>query len=187
MLEQEIVQGSTMKDWSDDPSYYERTFDHGTTFRSLAKLIMAEKKEMFYLTMHWTHFILRLYGIRHMVKDHLDRGNPLLPHGILFPINSMGSSHRQDSTYHRLCYTIVEHWLEREIAQWVLPMKDRSDGLSHHERTLLQRSYISLHGWKRLWCCILANIGLQRVNVRLEWNVLSTAIWCQTYSKGIFR
>ena len=31
---------------------------------------------------------------------------------------------------------VVEHWLEREIAQWVRPMKDRSDDPSHHERTL---------------------------------------------------
>ena len=36
---------------------------------------------------------------------------------------------------------VVEHWLEREIAQWVHPMKDRSDDPSHHERTLLPRSY----------------------------------------------
>ena len=38
-------------------------------------------------------FHLRLYGIRHMVKDHSDseRGNPLSPHGLLFPINSKGS------------------------------------------------------------------------------------------------
>ena len=51
------------------------------------------RKEMFYLTMHSTHFILWLYGIRHMVKDHSDseRGNPLPPHGLLFPINSKGS------------------------------------------------------------------------------------------------
>ena len=27
---------------------------------------------MFYLTTHSTHFILRLYGVRHMVKDHSD-------------------------------------------------------------------------------------------------------------------
>ena len=39
---------------------------------------------------------------------------------------------------------VVEHWLEREIVQWVHPMKDRSDDPSHHERTLLPRSYISL-------------------------------------------
>ena len=31
---------------------------------------------------------------------------------------------------------VVEHWLEREIAQRVHPMKDRSDDPSHHERTL---------------------------------------------------
>ena len=31
-------------------------------------------------------FYLRLYGIGHMVNDHSDseRGNPLLPHGLLF-------------------------------------------------------------------------------------------------------
>ena len=37
-------------------------------------------------------FYLRLYGVGHMVKDHSDseRGNPLPPHGLLFPINSKG-------------------------------------------------------------------------------------------------
>ena len=50
------------------------------------------RKEMFYLTTHSTHFILRLYGVGHMVKDHSDseRGNPPPPHGLLFPINSKG-------------------------------------------------------------------------------------------------
>ena len=43
---------------------------------------------------------------------------------------------------------VVEHWLEREIAQWVHPMKDRSDDPPHHERTLLPRSYISLPNLK---------------------------------------
>ena len=38
-------------------------------------------------------FYLRLYGIRHMVKDHSDceKGNPLPPHRLLFPISSKGS------------------------------------------------------------------------------------------------
>ena len=38
-------------------------------------------------------FYLRLYGVRHMVKDHSDseRGNLLLSHGLLFPISSKGS------------------------------------------------------------------------------------------------
>ena len=38
-------------------------------------------------------FYLRLYGVRHMVKDHSDseKGNPLPPHRLLFSINSKGS------------------------------------------------------------------------------------------------
>ena len=53
-------------------------------------LVMIGRKEMFYLTTHSTHFILRLYDVGHMVKDHSDskRGNPLPPHGLLFLINS---------------------------------------------------------------------------------------------------
>ena len=66
---------------------------------------------MFYLTTHSTHFSYGLYGVRHMVKDHSDseKGNPLPPHRLLFPINSKGyflaPSHRQDSICHGLCYT----------------------------------------------------------------------------------
>ena len=38
-------------------------------------------------------FYLRLYGIRHMVKDYSDseKGNPLPPHRLFFPINTKGS------------------------------------------------------------------------------------------------
>ena len=56
-------------------------------------------------------FYLRLYGIRHMVKDHSDskKGNPLPPHRLPFRLTTrvlfMAPSHRQDSTYHGLCYT----------------------------------------------------------------------------------
>ena len=54
-------------------------------------------------------FYVRLYGVRHMVKDHSDseRGNQLLSHGLFFSIDSKGSfiCTRQDSTYHSLCYT----------------------------------------------------------------------------------
>ena len=56
-------------------------------------------------------FYLRLYGVRHMVKDHSDseKGNLMPPHRLLFPITAMvilhAPFHRQDSTYHGLCYT----------------------------------------------------------------------------------
>ena len=38
-------------------------------------------------------FYLRLYGVRHMVKDHSDseKGHPLPPHRLLLSINSKGS------------------------------------------------------------------------------------------------
>ena len=38
-------------------------------------------------------FYLRLYGVRHMVKDYSDneKGNPLPPHRLLLWINSKGS------------------------------------------------------------------------------------------------
>ena len=47
---------------------------------------------MCYLTMHSTHFIYG-YMVLDMVKDHSDseKGNLLLPHRLLFPINSNGS------------------------------------------------------------------------------------------------
>ena len=53
-------------------------------------LIFYKLKEMFYLMTHSTHFYLRLYGVRHMVKDHSDseKGNLLPPHRLLFLINS---------------------------------------------------------------------------------------------------
>ena len=96
-------------------------------------------------------FYLRLYGVGHMVKDHSDseRGNPLPPHGLLFPINSKGSFictipqtglQIPRPLLHQLWST---GWNEK-IAQCVHPTKDRSDDPSHHERTLLPRSYISL-------------------------------------------
>ena len=60
-----------------------------------------------------------------MVKDHSDfEGNPLPPvQVLLFPINSKvflyASSHIQDSRYHAFVTPVVEHWLEREISQWI--------------------------------------------------------------------
>ena len=70
-------------------------------------------------------FYLRLCGVRHMVKDHSDseRGYPLAPHGLLFPISSKGSFIYiiPDRIIHTTAFVtpVVEHWLEREIAQWV--------------------------------------------------------------------
>ena len=55
-----------------------------------------------------------------MVKDHSDseKGNP---------------HHPTDRIAHTTAFVIpvVEHWLEREIVQWVHPMKDRSEDPSN--------------------------------------------------------
>ena len=56
--------------------------------------------------------------VRHMVKDHSDSeiGNTYHHIGYSFRLAASvllyASSHRQDNT-------VVEHWLEREISQWV--------------------------------------------------------------------
>ena len=77
---------------------------------------------MFYLMMHSTHFTygrkegnvlfnnalntcyLRLYGVRHMLKDHSDseRGNPMLAHAFRLVAWFLlyAPSYSQDSTYH---------------------------------------------------------------------------------------
>ena len=100
-------------------------------------------------------FYLRLYGVRHMVKDHSDseKGNPL--HRLLFPINSKGSfiCTIPQRGYHIPRPLLHQSWStgwNDKIAQWVHPMKDRSDDPSHHERTLLPRSYISLLCWHKV-------------------------------------
>ena len=73
-----------------------------------------------------------------MVKDHSDseKGNPLSPHGLLLSINSkvFFICTIPDRIAHTTAFVIpvVEHWLEREIAQWV-------DPTTH--RTMSERSY----------------------------------------------
>ena len=64
--------------------------ERGVTSKKVAMSCRIGRKEMFYLTTHSTHFILWLYGVGHMVKDHLDSeiGNLLPPHGLLFLISS---------------------------------------------------------------------------------------------------
>ena len=113
-----------------------------------------EGREMVYLTTHTTHFILRLYGVEHMVKDHSDneRGNPLLPHGILFPINSKGSFYmhhpskgsfmciilQMGNTYHGLCYTSLGALVgTKKNCSMGPPL--RIDPTTH--RTMIERSY----------------------------------------------
>ena len=84
-----------------------------------------------------------------MVKDHSDseRGNPLPQHRLLFPISLQWlfyKHHTTDKISHSTAFvtSVMKHWLEREIVQWV--HYEGAIRPSHHERTVLPRSYISL-------------------------------------------
>ena len=84
-------------------------------------MLSASLNKIFHST-----FYLRLYDVRHMVKDHSDseRGNPLPRFRLFFPISSKGSF-ICTIPIDRIAHTtaigtpVVKHWLEREIAQWV--------------------------------------------------------------------
>ena len=105
--------------------------------------------------------------------------------------------HPTDRIVHTTAFVtpVVEHWLEREIAQLVHPMKDRSDDPSHHERTLLPQSYISLPNADELSyisgiCFSGALVASERMkeifnifNDALN-TFLFTSIWRRTYGKG---
>ena len=51
---------------------------------------IIERESTFLFNDALNTFYLRLYGVRHMVKDHSDseKGNPLPPHRLLLSINS---------------------------------------------------------------------------------------------------
>ena len=99
------------------------------------------EREIFYLTTHSTHFI---YG--YMASDIWLRTILIVREETR--CRHIGYSFRLAARVllyapsHRIAHTtafvtpVVGHWLEREIAPWVHPMKDRSDDPSHHERML---------------------------------------------------
>ena len=88
-------------------------------------------------------FYLRLYGIGHMIEDHSDseRRNPLPPlPGLLFSISIIllyAPSHRQDSTYHSLCY--ISHGALAETKNTSVGLPWRINPTTH--RTMSKRSY----------------------------------------------
>ena len=72
---EKLLNGSTMRDGEADLSHHEG---------KEGNVLFNDALNTFYL---------RLYGVRHMVKDHSDseKGNLLPPHRLLFPISSKGS------------------------------------------------------------------------------------------------
>ena len=70
---------------------FSKFMDTNTYFNPHIKVFERERNVLFNDALNT--FYLRLYGIRHMVKDHSDseKGNPLPPHRLLLSINSKGS------------------------------------------------------------------------------------------------
>ena len=113
------------------------------------------EREVFYLTTHSTHFIygymawdIWLRTIMIVRKEtrcrHIGYSYRLTARVLLY-----APSHRQDNTYHGLCYTSRGALAGTEIAQWVHPMKDWSDDPSHHERRKKEwMKCIKVHGTK---------------------------------------
>ena len=101
---------------------------------------------------------LSLYGVGYMVKDYSDSesGKMLPPHGLLFSISSKGfyMHHPTDRITHTTAFVtpVVEHWLEREIAQWVhhegpIPTTHRTmSECSYHRATSRSPFYIKGSG-----------------------------------------
>ena len=93
--------------------------------------IQEGRKEMFYLMMHSTHFIYSymasniLWRTTPIAREEICCKNMCYSFRLTARVLLYAPSHRQDSTYHSLCYIRLE-W---EIAQWVPPppMRDWSD------------------------------------------------------------
>ena len=102
----------------------------------------GSEREMFYLTTHSKHFIYGYMALDLWLRTILIVRKETRCRHIVYSYRLTASVllyapfHRQDNTYTAFVTLFVEHWLEREIAQWVHPMKDRSDDPLHHERTL---------------------------------------------------
>ena len=103
---------------------------------------------MFYLTTHSTHFIYSYMASDIWLRTILIvRKETRCRHiGYSFRLTARVLLYATDRIAHTTAFVtpVVEHWLERETAQWVHPTKNRPDDPSHHERTLLPRSYILL-------------------------------------------
>ena len=103
--------------------------------------LIGFRKEMFYLMTHSTHFIYGYMASNIWLRTILIvRKETRCRHiGYSFRLTArvLLYHHPTDRIAHTTAFVrpVVEHWLEREIVQWVHPMKDRSDDPSHHERT----------------------------------------------------
>ena len=129
-----------------------------------------------------------------MVKDHSDseRRHPLPPHKLLFPISSKvllyASSHKQNNTYHGLCYTSrgalaatrnssmgPPH--EGSIRRPIAPRANALTTELHLAPTTMDSRFKDKD----------FRNGETTMEERRTQNILFTGIWRQTYGKGPLR
>ena len=92
--------------------------------------------------------------------------------------------HPTDRITHTTAFVtpVVEHWLEREIAQWVHPMKDRSNDPSHHEQTLYLWA-TSRSAWSDVPCLELQYIQCLELQYVLDTTKTARKRWGKWYSQ----
>ena len=112
-----------------------------------------------------------------MVKDHSDsdRGNPLPPHGLLFPISSKG--HFICTTPDRIAHTtafvtpVVKHWLER-LYQDAKPIPNQcyciAIKLCRQTNQIQKMLGLYLHGDARIISPLLILFGVSEVPKQLR-------------------
>ena len=139
---------------------------------------------------HSTHFIY-CYIASHMVKDHSDseRGNLLPPHGLLFPISS--------KITHTTAFVtpVVEHWLEREIAQWVHHEGSIRRHIAPWANTLTTELHIAPRNVMRSIKCDYLLVDIYYIHiagtwkqVEGKWGNTKCGIWAkQSCFKGLTR
>ena len=93
-----------------------------------------------------------------MIKDHSDseRGNPLPPHG-LFDMH-----HPKDRITYTMAFVtpVVEHWLERDIAQWVHHERSIRRPIAPWANALTTELHLAPSNWKTLFCLLIKNANM---------------------------
>ena len=119
----------------------------------------------------------RLYGVRHMVKDNSDseRGNPLPPHGLLFPSISKGSFICE--RYYHGATSRSSRWNIRHlIGIFHLPTKtsfhcQKAIFRMIDPETVLEIIHLYLWHWQLIYKCRIRVVCCNRNNIRCRKNV----------------
>ena len=117
---------------------------------TLDTLYGIERKENVLFNDSLNTFYLQLYGVRHMIKNHSDRerGNLLSPHRLLAAgVLLYAPCHRQDNTYHSLCYTSRGALAGTKNSSMGPPW--RINPTTHH--TMSKRSYHRATSHSLIW------------------------------------